>query len=124
MLSSAKVIAFLPSSDLERSRQFFTGTLGLTVDDVTPYACVLHVGATMVRITKVDDLRPQPFTVFGWDVVDIETVVAALANAGVSFLHFAGMDQDTAGVWTTPGGDKVAWFHDPDGNILSLTQFT
>ena len=123
MLSSAKVIAFLPSSDLERSRQFFTGTLGLTVDDVTPYACVLHVGATMVRITKVDDLRPQPFTVFGWDVVDIETVVAALASAGVSFLHFAGMDQDTAGVWTTPGGDKVAWFHDPDGNTLSLTQF-
>jgi catechol 2,3-dioxygenase-like lactoylglutathione lyase family enzyme len=123
MLSSAKVIAFLPSTDLERSRDFFTATLGMTVDEVTPYACVLHIGDTMVRVTKVDDLHPQPFTVFGWEVTDIEGVMTPLAEAGVSFLHFAGMDQDGAGVWTTPGGDKVAWFQDPDGNTLSLTQF-
>src|SRR5262245_16499700 len=123
MLSSAKVVGFLPSTDLERSRDFFATTLGMTVDEVTPYACVLHVGGTMVRGTKVDDRRPQPFTVFGWEVTDIEGVMAQLADAGVSFLRFAGMDQDDAGVWTTPGGDKVAWFHDPDGNTLSLTQF-
>jgi catechol 2,3-dioxygenase-like lactoylglutathione lyase family enzyme len=123
MLSSAKVIAFLPATDLERARHFFTATLGMTVDEVTPFACVLHMGATMVRVTKVDDLRPQPFTVFGWEVTDIGAAVAELTEAGVSFLHFAGMEQDGAGVWTTPGGDKVAWFHDPDGNTLSLTQF-
>lgn len=123
MLSSAKVIAFLPSSDLERSRRFFTATLGMTVDEVTPFACVLHMGETMVRVTKVDDLRPQPFTVFGWEVTDIAAVIDGLSEAGVSFLHFAGMGQDDAGVWTTPGGDKIAWFHDPDGNTLSLTQF-
>lgn len=123
MLSSAKVIAFLPSSDLERSRRFFTATLGMTVDEVTPFACVLHMGETMVRVTKVDDLRPQPFTVFGWEVTDIAAVIDDLSEAGVSFLHFAGMGQDDAGVWTTPGGDKIAWFRDPDGNTLSLTQF-
>jgi hypothetical protein len=77
----------------------------------------------MLRVTKVDTLEPQPFTVFGWQVPDIRSTVAALAAADVACLRFEGMDQDPAGVWTTPGGDQIAWFHDPDGNTLSLTQF-
>ena len=116
-------MAFLPSSDLERSRRFFADRLGLAVVDVNPFACVLRAGTTMLRVTKVDGLRPQPFTVFGWQVDDIRAVVVELAAAGVACLRFDGLDQDAAGVWTTPGGDLVAWFHDPDGNTLSLTQF-
>ncbi|WIM92716.1 VOC family protein [Actinoplanes oblitus] len=123
MLGSASPIAFLPSTDLDRSRRFFAGTLGLAVDEVTSFACVVRVGATTLRVTKTDQLRPQPFTVFGWEVADIDAVVAGLSGVGVTFLRYDGMEQDGAGVWTTPGGDRIAWFRDPDGNILSLTEF-
>ena len=123
MLQAAPVIAFIPSGDLDRSRRFYADVLGLTVDEVTPFACVLDVGATMVRITKVEDLRPQPFTVLGWRTIDIEGEATSLVTAGVEFIRYQGMEQDSLGVWTAPGGDRIAWFHDPDGNTLSLTQF-
>jgi catechol 2,3-dioxygenase-like lactoylglutathione lyase family enzyme len=124
MLDPAAPIAFLPSTDLDRSRRFFADVFGLTATDVTPFACVYQIGPTMLRVTKVDELRIQPFTVFGWRVLDIDAAVRELTGAGVTFLRYDGLNQDTLGVWTTPGGDKVAWFHDPDGNVLSLTQFT
>ena len=123
MLGAASPIAFLPSTDLDRARRFFVDRLGLAVEEVTSFACVLHAGTTMLRVTKVDALNPQPFTVFGWRVGDIHATVAELAAAGISFLRYDGMGQDPAGVWTTPGGDMVAWFQDPDRNTLSLTQF-
>jgi catechol 2,3-dioxygenase-like lactoylglutathione lyase family enzyme len=123
MLGSSPAIAFLPSTDLNRSRRFFADRLGLAVEESTAFACVLRAGATMLRVTKVDELQPQPFTVFGWQVQDVHAVVAALAAANVTCVRFDGMRQDPAGVWTTPGGDQVAWFRDPDGNVLSLTQF-
>ncbi|HKT00445.1 MAG TPA: VOC family protein [Rugosimonospora sp.] len=123
MLGAATAIAFLPSVDLDRSRRFFAGILGLAVEDVTPFACVLRAGATMLRVTRVDTLQPQPFTVFGWRVPDIRATVAGLTAAGIDCLRYDGLGQDAAGVWTTPGGDLVAWFQDPDGNTLSLTQF-
>jgi catechol 2,3-dioxygenase-like lactoylglutathione lyase family enzyme len=123
MLASASPIAFLPSTDLDRSRRFFADRLGLAVEEVTPFACVVRVGTTMLRVTKVNNLSPQPFTVFGWEVPDIHAVVADLGGAGITCVRYDGMDQDTAGVWTTPGGDRIAWFRDPDGNTLSLTQF-
>src|SRR5262245_58511498 len=123
MLASASAIAFLPSTDLERSRRFFADTLGLAVEEVTPFACVLRAGTTMLRVTKVDQLRPQPFTVFGWQVPDIRAAMAELAAAGISCIRYDGMDQDGDGVWAAPGGARIAWFRDPDGNTLSLTQF-
>jgi catechol 2,3-dioxygenase-like lactoylglutathione lyase family enzyme len=122
MLASRTPIAFLPSTDLERSRQFFADRLGLAVEEVTPFACVLRAGTTTLRVTKVDQLRPQPFTVFGWQVPDIRAVLADLDDAGIRCVRYDGMDQDPDGVWTTPGGDRIAWFLDPDGNTLSLTQ--
>jgi catechol 2,3-dioxygenase-like lactoylglutathione lyase family enzyme len=124
MLDSAPAIGFLPSTDLDRSRQFFAETLGLPLVEMSPFACVLRAGAGMLRVTKVNDLRPQPFTVFGWQVDDIDRAVTQLTAAGVRFLRYDGVDQDRQGIWTTPGGDRVAWFADPDGNTLSLTQFT
>jgi predicted enzyme related to lactoylglutathione lyase len=123
IFANASAVAFLPSSDLDRSRRFFGDDLGLTVREITPYACVVSVGETLLRITRVNDLRPQPFTVFGWQVPEIQATAARLAATGVAFIRYEGMDQDANGVWTTPGGDQVAWFQDPDGNILSLTQF-
>jgi catechol 2,3-dioxygenase-like lactoylglutathione lyase family enzyme len=122
MLGSVPVIVFVASTDLERSRQFYVGTLGLTLDEVTPFACVLRAGDTMMRITKVDELRPQPFTVPGWAVSDIRQAVKDLAPCGVQISRYEGMSQDDDGE-AAPGGDLVAWFTDPDGNTLSLTQF-
>jgi catechol 2,3-dioxygenase-like lactoylglutathione lyase family enzyme len=123
MLGSVPVMAFVPSTDLDRSRRFYEGTLGLPVSEVTPFACVLRAGGTVLRITKVDDLRPQPFTVLGWAVPDIRHIVRSLATRGVEFTRYPGMGQDSDGIWATPGGDLVSWFTDPDGNTLSLTQF-
>jgi len=123
MLGATSMIAFVPSLDLTRSGAFYADVLGLSLEEVTPYACVLRGHSMMLRVTKVDSLHPQPFTVLGWQVDDIHAVAAGLAGAGVDLVRYEGMNQDSAGVWTTPGGDRVAWFKDPDGNTLSLTQF-
>jgi hypothetical protein len=99
MLASARAIAFLPSSDLDRSRRFFSDTLGLVAEEMTPFACILRAGSTMLRVTKVDDLRVQPFTVFGWQVPDIRGSVVQLTGAGVAFVRYdGGLPITTSGV--------------------------
>ena len=123
MLESARAVAFLSATDLGRARDFYSGVLGLPVEDVTDFACVLRAAGVTLRVTLVGELSPQPFTVFGWEVAAIHQTIAGLAGRGVGFLRYEGMAQDAAGVWTTPRGDQVAWFRDPDGNVLSLTQF-
>ena len=115
-------MAFVPSTDLDRSRTFFESVLGLNVDEVTPYACVARSGTTTLRITLAEEWTPQQFTVLGWQVTDIERQVADLQSRGVQFERFGFFEQDALGIWTAPGGDKVAWFKDPDGNVLSVSQ--
>ena len=122
MLESALSVAFVPSTDLSRAREFYEGALGLPVQDVSDFACVFGVGPITLRVTKVGELTPPPFTVFGWEVAAIHETIAGLAGRGVEFVRYEGMDQDPAGVWTAPGGAQVAWFRDPDGNVLSVTQ--
>jgi predicted enzyme related to lactoylglutathione lyase len=122
MLSSAAVVAFVPASDLDRSSDFYGGVLGLEITEISPFACVLRGGGITIRVTKVDEHRPQQFTVLGWTVADISQVISGLTERGVQFTRYPGMEQDALGVWTTPGGDQVAWFTDPDSNVLSLTQ--
>jgi catechol 2,3-dioxygenase-like lactoylglutathione lyase family enzyme len=122
MLESALPVAFVPSTDLDQARNFYGGALGLPVQDVSDFACVFRAGPITLRVTKVGELAPPPFTVFGWEVAAIHETIASLAGRGVEFVRYEGMDQDAAGVWTAPGGAQVAWFRDPDGNVLSLTQ--
>jgi len=78
----------------------------------------------MLRVTPVPGYDPVPFTIAGWSVPDITAAVRALAASGVTFTRYDGMAQDELGIWTAPGGDRVAWFTDPDRNNLSLTTFT
>jgi hypothetical protein len=87
------------------------------------FACVFDANGTMLRITAVSEVAHPGYTVLGWQVADIEAAVEALTLKGVKFTQYDGMDQDLKGIWTTPGGDKVAWLTDPDGNNVSLTQF-
>jgi len=116
-------MAFIPVRDLAASRSFYGSTLGLRVTEENPYVVTLDAKGTMLRLTQVDDLRVQPFTIAGWQVPDIGAEVDDLSARGVAFTRYDGMDQDERGIWTTPGGDRVAWFTDPDGNTLSLTSF-
>ncbi len=123
MLESSDVIAFAAATDLDRARAFYEQALGLTVTERSDFACVLDAHGTMLRVTAVPRVSPAGYTVLGWRVADITATVRDLAARGVGFRRYDGMDQDDDGIWTTPGGDQVAWFADPDGNVLSLTQF-
>lgn len=123
MLGTGDLVAFVPTTDLERARSFYEGQLGLALKSESPFAVVFDANGTMLRVTAVDEIARAQYTVLGWKVDDIATAVRALAGNGVGFLRFEGMEQDDLGVWTTPSGDRVAWFKDPDGNTLSLTEF-
>jgi len=123
MMPDAQFMAFIPVRDLAVARTFYQSTLGLAVLEESPYAIVVDARGTMLRLTRVNDLRVQPFTIAGWQVPDIRAAIDELSGLDVTFIRFEGMDQDARGIWTTPGGDHVAWFTDPDGNTLSLTTF-
>ena len=123
MLESCDLVAFVGAADLDRARAFYEGVLGLPVTERTDFACVFDSGGTMLRVTAVPAVAQPGYTVLGWRVPDNTAVVRELTGRGVTVLHFDGMQQDEDGIWTTPGGDRVAWFADPDGNTLSLTQF-
>jgi predicted enzyme related to lactoylglutathione lyase len=123
MLADAGLVAFVPTTDLDRARTFYAGTLGLTPRSVSPFACVFDANGTMLRVTAVSALTPHPFTVLGWAVPDIDAKARELVGAGIQLERFDGLDQDESGIWTAPDGDRVAWFQDPDGNRLSIAQF-
>jgi catechol 2,3-dioxygenase-like lactoylglutathione lyase family enzyme len=124
LLESSDLVAFAGSGDLGRSREFYEGVLGLPVIEHNDFACVLDANGTVLRVTAVPEVARAGYTVLGWEVADIVATVRGLAAKGVRFLRYDGMDQDGDGIWTTPGGQQVAWFTDPDANTLSLTQTT
>jgi catechol 2,3-dioxygenase-like lactoylglutathione lyase family enzyme len=123
MLGSSKLIAFVPTLDSNRARQFYEGTLGLRFVSDDHFALVFDSNGVMVRITKVREFTPDPFTILGWEVADIEQAVKALTEKGVRFERYNGVQQDSLGIWNSPANARVAWFKDPDGNTLSVTQF-
>lgn len=124
MLSFAKLIAFVPTKDAKKARQFYEGVLGLGFVSEDQFAVVLDAHGTMVRVAAVAEFKPQQFTVMGWEVPDIKKEVARLQGQGVHFEKYGMGGQDEQGIWLSPSGAKVAWFKDPDGNVLSLTQFS
>jgi len=125
VLASAVTVAFVPSTDLNRSRRFYEEILGFSVARQDSFAVTLDAGPLTIRVTNVGDVfNVQPFTVLGWEVGDIQAEIADLVKHGVGFLRVATMQQDEAGVWAAPDGTRVAWFKDPDGNTLSLSQHT
>jgi catechol 2,3-dioxygenase-like lactoylglutathione lyase family enzyme len=119
---NGEFVGFIPVTDLDQARAFYVNTLGLEEKETSPFALVVGSGACTIRLTAVDGLRAQPFTIAGWLVEKIDAEVDRLAAAGVEFKRFDGMDQDGRGVWQSPGGSRVAWFSDPDGNVLSVTE--
>lgn len=122
MAAPGDLVAFVPSLDLDRSARFYRDVVGLELVEQTEFACVLRSGRTTLRVTLVQELTAHPFTVLGWDVADIHASLRLLVAAGVEPNRYEGMEQDDDGVWTAPSGTFVAWFRDPDGNVLSVEQ--
>ena len=122
MLGNQNLVAFAATVDAPRAAQFYEHVLGLTLVSDSPYALAFDAHGTSLRIQKVEHFEPQPFTALGWQVPDIEAVIDGLAERGVEMARYHGLKQDSRGIWTTPGGARVAWFKDPDGNTLSITQ--
>jgi catechol 2,3-dioxygenase-like lactoylglutathione lyase family enzyme len=116
-------VLFLATANAERSRAFYERVLGLAFLADEPPALVFRVGDRMLRIQKVDQVHAAPYTALGWSVSDICQVARDLRTAGVVFQRYEGMNQDGDGIWHAPSGALVAWFRDPDGHVLSLTQF-
>jgi len=123
VLGSSKVMTFIAARDAAASRDFYENVLGLTVVSEDDWAIVFDLGGTMLRMQKNVDFTPQQFTVLGWHVDDIAAAMADLRSKGVKFEQYPWMAADSDGVMTFPGDSKVAWFLDPSGNNLSLTQF-
>jgi len=115
------IVAFVPTRDPEKARAFYVDTLGLRFVKDDGFALVLDANGVMVRIARAE-FTPAPFTILGWQVTGIEGVVKGLVGKGVQFERFGFFEQDELGIWTAPTGDKVAWFKDPDGNVLSVSQ--
>jgi len=122
MLGSANIVAFVPITDGEKARAFYEGVLGLRFVKDDGFALVFDANGIMVRVAKVPQFTHAQFTILGWQVSEIEKVAAELQSKGVTFERYGFFKQDDLGIWTAPTGDKVAWFKDPDGNILSISQ--
>jgi len=123
MLVDAKLMAFVATTDSERAKSFYRDTLDLRFVADEPFALIFDSGGTMLRVQKVKEVAKAQYTALGWEVEDIQAKVRQLGEKKVEFLRFDGFGQDDLGVVKFPNGDRVAWFKDPDGNILSLTQF-
>jgi catechol 2,3-dioxygenase-like lactoylglutathione lyase family enzyme len=123
MLNASNVIAFVATTNSERARAFYEGTLGLTLMKDSPFALVFDAHGVILRVQEVQSLNPASHTTLGWRVSDIRRMIVSLAQDGVVFERYARLSQDQLGIWSSPSGAQVAWFKDPDGNVLSLTQF-
>lgn len=123
MLEGSRLVAFVSVSNLDVARGFYRDTLGLKLTSEDSFALGFDVEGVLLRATLVADFNPQPFTVLGWQVADVRAIAKKLATGGVALERFSGLDQDNDGLWRSPGGALVGWFKDPDGNMLSITEF-
>ncbi len=123
MLTSEKLVAFGATTDGARAIAFYGDVLGLAIRSDDEFAVVFDAGGTELRLQKVERFSPHPFTALGWQVADIGQVVSRLVAAGVEPERYAWMEQDARGIWSAPSGARVAWFTDPDGNLLSVAQY-
>lgn len=123
ILGSCRLIAFVGVTDFERAKSFYRDTLGLRlIEEQLPFALVFDAQGTMLRVTMVREISPAQYTVLGWAVPDIAATAARLTGSGVKLERYGFLQQDELGIWTAPGGAQVAWFKDPDGNLLSVSQ--
>ncbi|HZC68725.1 MAG TPA: VOC family protein [Nitrospirales bacterium] len=122
MLGKATLMAFVATANPARSKRFYQETLGLRLVSDDQFALAFDCNGIQLRIQKVETLQPQSFTALGWQIPNVRETVLGLSKHGVSFERYSFLEQDHLGVWQAPSGAKVAWFKDPDGNLLSVTE--
>jgi predicted enzyme related to lactoylglutathione lyase len=122
MLANKELKAFVPTVKPAEAKKFYNDILGLTLLSEDNYALEFNANGTLLRVSIVPELTPYPFTVLGWNIEDISSVIKSLNEKGITFEKYGFLQQDNLGIWTSPNGSKVAWFKDPDGNVLSLTE--
>jgi catechol 2,3-dioxygenase-like lactoylglutathione lyase family enzyme len=122
MLASMNMMGFVLTKDYEKARAFYEGKLGFEFVSLDQFALVIQAGKSMIRIVRVPTFTALQSTVLGWEVDDIETIVDWLTKRGVVFEKYPFVQDKERGIWSAPGGNKVAWFKDPDGNVLSVSQ--
>jgi len=122
MLADKKLKAFIPTVMPEKAKSFYRDILGLKLLSEDAYALEFDANGILLRVTTVSSLKPHEFTVLGWNVPDISSLILLMNSKGIVCEKYAFLKQDDLGIWTAPGGSKVAWFKDPDGNLLSLTE--
>lgn len=121
MLSNQRIKAFVSTVQLSVAREFYEKKLGLTLLSQDKYGIEFEANEAHIRLSVVEKLTPQPFTVLGWDTDDIVSTINNLTAKGIIFERYNFIEQDENGIWTAPGGTRVAWFKDPDGNLLSVS---
>ena len=122
MLGNSSLIAFVPTRDAARSRMFYEDTLGLRFVSDDSFAVVMDANGTMIRIVRLGEFTPAPYTIVGWQVEDIHQTIAAMSGKDIEFKRYPYFEQSEDGVWSAPDGAQVAWFSDPDGNTLSISE--
>ena len=122
MLNDCAVMGFIPTKNATRARAFYVDLLGLTFVSEDPFATEIEANGTRIRIVTAPDFTPLPMTLLGWRVADITATAQELTAKGIVFERYGWFEQDAHGIWTAPGGTRVAWFRDPDGNTLSISQ--
>ena len=122
MLADKELKAFVPTINPKKAKIFYKNVLGLKLLSEDEYALEFDANGVLLRVITVPELKPHPFTALGWNVEDISSTIKSLNEKGIVCERYEFMKQDKLGVWNSPGGSKVAWFKDPDGNILSLTE--
>jgi catechol 2,3-dioxygenase-like lactoylglutathione lyase family enzyme len=122
MTPDSKIIGFIPTRDADRALNFYRDLLGLRFLSDDPFAIVLESNGIMVRLVRIEEFTPAPYTILGWEIEDLGSAVKELAAKGLSFVRYSFLQQDEDGIWTAPNGAKIARFHDPDGNTLSFSQ--
>jgi catechol 2,3-dioxygenase-like lactoylglutathione lyase family enzyme len=122
MATPGTLIGFVPITDAEKSKAFYIDVLGLEFVKDDGFALVFLSDGNMVRLARMSEFTPAQSTILGWQTTEIEALVKALTAKGVTFQRYGFLEQDALGIWSSPNGDKVAWFTDPDGNVLSLSQ--
>ena len=122
MLYENKVVSFVPTQDAAVARAFYESILGLRFLSEDKFAVVFEMHEATLRVVSIDEFEPAKYTILGWEIVGIEDVAIELKEKGVVFERYEWLEQDYLGIWTAPNGDRVAWFKDPDGNVLSISE--
>ena len=121
MLTAGKLVGFLTTTDYEQARAFYEGKLGFEFVSLDQFALAMRAGGNMIRISKSETFKPAQGTVLGWEADDLRAIVLWLKSRGVESERYAFIEDQELGIWNAPSGDQVAWFKDPDGNVLSVS---